>query len=487
MLIGRKELLCFTAILLLLGGGIGYYASGGPSPNPNPSQIGSVWTGTDLYPTGHIYLGAGGVDVNPILEHPETEASYIIWPNDPVTPTLYYAKDGTTGTVTSNANLTPLISGLIANQTAFTFKAGAYTIGTITLTGYYGVSFLGEVYPYTKTIGTILTLASGTNSDMFKATSGGSFSFTNLILKGNKGLNTWGFAINFDSVDAVHVENVNVFEFKGAGIVIIDGAESVIENVVSRDNDDDGLYILQENSVIRDCVTSHNLGNGFTFSWKGLSVENCIAYLNNKNGFNVATLVDSTFVSCRSWANDFHGFNIVTSENNAFMSCLAASNSNAANNTYYGMKIDNSNGTRVIGGEYCSNTLYWWSIQQHGIKDDGVYAVNNKIYGAIGYGNNAENFYVFNAGDRITDCVGFIDINSGSTTIASGTTSANVTHGLGYVPDANDIICSYGENPTNDAGSLYWDNFTAFQFTVHCLRDPGASNLDIVWSARRTP
>jgi len=74
---------------------------------------------------------------------------------------------------------------------------------------------------------------------------------------------------------------------------------------------------------------------------------------------------------------------------------------------------------------------------------------------------------------------------TGTGSIASGTTADIITHGLGYTPLAGDITITLTENPDNTPGAIWVDTIGATTFTVNCENNPGASNLDFAWSARR--
>jgi hypothetical protein len=79
--------------------------------------------------------------------------------------------------------------------------------------------------------------------------------------------------------------------------------------------------------------------------------------------------------------------------------------------------------------------------------------------------------------------------NSGVATILTTTTSIVINHGLSYTPTTANTAWSITplELSTNDPGQLYIDTFTATQATIHSRNDPGASNLDLLWSATRSP
>lgn len=74
--------------------------------------------------------------------------------------------------------------------------------------------------------------------------------------------------------------------------------------------------------------------------------------------------------------------------------------------------------------------------------------------------------------------------NSGTATIASGTTSIVVNHGLLATPSINDITLRAAENATTEPGTLWIDTITSTQFTINCRTNPGASNLDVGWRAK---
>jgi len=74
-------------------------------------------------------------------------------------------------------------------------------------------------------------------------------------------------------------------------------------------------------------------------------------------------------------------------------------------------------------------------------------------------------------------------VKSGTGSVASGATTAVITHGLGLTPTAADISVVFTEQGTNDYGRWWVDTITSTQFTVNVSADPGASNLDFSWKA----
>jgi hypothetical protein len=75
--------------------------------------------------------------------------------------------------------------------------------------------------------------------------------------------------------------------------------------------------------------------------------------------------------------------------------------------------------------------------------------------------------------------------NRGTATIAVGTTSVVVTHGLPHTPTAGDVLLTATSNPANDPGHIWWDNATTTQFTVNCKTAPTTTALTVAWRAEQ--
>lgn len=77
--------------------------------------------------------------------------------------------------------------------------------------------------------------------------------------------------------------------------------------------------------------------------------------------------------------------------------------------------------------------------------------------------------------------IGFVTENSGTGSIASGATTATITHGCSRTPTVDDIQITFAEQGSNDYGRFWVDTITSTQFRVNVSADPGASNLDFGW------
>ena len=105
-------------------------------------------------------------------------------------------------------------------------------------------------------------------------------------------------------------------------------------------------------------------------------------------------------------------------------------------------------------------------------------------------GNEIENNHIYGVATPLSDSGtntviqnnnGYTTENSGTATLANGSTSIAVNHGLDVTPSAGDIMVT----PMGSLGSasfFYIDTFTSTQFTIHTNADPGV-NVDFAWKA----
>lgn len=92
--------------------------------------------------------------------------------------------------------------------------------------------------------------------------------------------------------------------------------------------------------------------------------------------------------------------------------------------------------------------------------------------------------YVYDFRDNVCETanpmgVTFEAVGTGS--IASGATSATITHTLSRTPAASNFTIQFTENPTNDNGNVWLSSIGSATATLNVRNDPGASNLDFGW------
>lgn len=134
--------------------------------------------------------------------------------------------------------------------------------------------------------------------------------------------------------------------------------------------------------------------------------------------------------------------------------------------------------------DYESNDISAASGMAYGIlfntgTETGNRLARNRVSGATtaNFGGTAT------PSQTLTDNIGYVTEASGTGSIASGTTSATVTHGLAETPPSTSIRITLLENPTADPGNIWVDTIGATTFKVNCRNNPGASNLDFAWYA----
>lgn len=357
------------------------------------------------------------------------------------------------------------------------------------------------------------------------------------VLDGNKANNFAGAAysggIILKGCTRVLVDNVTfVDNYSNAFSTDKDGANDKCEEVVVRNcfvrgcngdsairmfncdyfsatgNKVDGCYVgiwcttsqygLVANNVIRDGNGADNL-NGGIGNGQGVSVSTSSSYIDVAD--NIIVNMDESDTdqtggygvqvnASREIAVEGNNITLCESEGiytaGATSYCIFSGNivhNNArggAQGTYSEVKLNCTTGYHVFVG----NTVLETGTRQcdylvnvlNGSSDHNI--IQSNMLSGVPVANmvnlaTATNFVRHNKG--------YLTENSGSDTVASGTTSKAVAHGLGLTPSAEHFSVIGKENPTNDVGTIWVDTIGAANFTVNVENDPGASNWDFGW------
>jgi hypothetical protein len=162
----------------------------------------------------------------------------------------------------------------------------------------------------------------------------------------------------------------------------------------------------------------------------------------------------------------------------------------ATNPSHYGISdIDSTmvtiTGNTITGGQPATAAM---NLRGPG----GIVAFNYVVKDDIWLTSTSQNFWVFennivsgfvlNQGtnNKVYRNKGYVTENSGAATIAAGTTSIVVTHGLATTPTRVYLT------PTNSMGNatkFYAGNLTTTQFTIYVDVDPGATTATFNWRA----
>ena len=328
-----------------------------------------------------------------------------------------------------------------------------------------------------------------------------------------------------DAETVVHgcrVENNNASvagQTLDAGIFVSNGtgqpSKVIVSDCISVGNRN-GYCIEDTNGgvMINNCIGASNFNYGLTFHtathctvnggfyylntydgigttgagerWHTLNGVQC--YKNLRYGANLGhdySVVGGQFVD-----NDSAGIVISSTVNNTITGAIIAGNGGIVSpTTPYGVYIIHGSLTdqNTITGCFFGNDYYSYRIadsQTYGIFEVGACSGNYSGNTFATYGSTQT---AFNRGvasiSIIRNNKGFVTENSGTGTIASGTTSAVITHGLGVTPTLDDLSIIFGEQGTADYGRWWISTITSTQFTLNVSADVGVSNLDFAWRA----
>ncbi len=256
-------------------------------------------------------------------------------------------------------------------------------------------------------------------------------------------------------------------------------------------------------TYVTNCVTEYNGGDGFYLSGS----ESFIYGLHSSaNGGTGAIIRGSEIHSSdlRIAQNQHHGLQVINSNNNTYSNIYIADWGLAATTAYYALQLTDTDDNLLYNNIFTGitidgdNTSYsWLGINIHGKRN--VFS-NCSVMGithrSVSFSSNGgynilsscqleagTDGTILNNGTNniIRDNQGYTTESSGTATLANGTTSIVVTHGLDVTPSAGDITVT----PIEAWGAMtefYIDTYTSTQFTIHADQDPG-QDVDFAWKA----
>lgn len=411
-----------------------------------------------------VWWVRGNADTVWFRKGEETEASYVIW-SDGLTPPTYYAKNGSSGAIDfSGIDASTVIQAAIDYVYAGArdggrvyLQEGLYTISS-TITIYGNLIIEGAGQQSTK-----LILANNADCNIFEYTGASNnlwFHMYHMLLDGNKDNNVAGTGIYINSVGQfqdIIIMHVFVARFSGDGFYTNQGW---------------GLRLI-------DFLAEYNEGHGINiFGGSRAQILSCKLRENAQQGINVrggGAIIMGNDVGMNGWGGLAFG-------------------GGADEGIVTGNTICDNTGSGLTLGDGCNDYVITSNMFDGGgtsIRGINVQATAYRTLIATNKFMDHTGAAILDTGSgtKINNNLGYVTENNGIATILDTTTSIVITHGLSYTPTSGNTAwtVTYLENPTNDPGSWYIDTFTATQATIHVFRDPGVSNLDIAWSARRTP
>lgn len=360
-----------------------------------------------------------------------------------------YSKDfqdglGFAGTTTRVSITNCTVENNTRDGCQFTGVTRATVLGNVIRTnGRFGVIF-GAGCDYARLIGNLLSGNSATDG------SGGgaaAISCTDVLFSSNTAEgNTLGHGLQFNTI-----------------------TRGVMAANVSRDNGISGLDLFATVLV----TLSGNVS--FNNSIRGIEVDSASFY--------------NTICNNIVQRNAGAGISVYRSPGTIVQGNFCTENGNGAIGEKFGIRLwDNVNtlpsGNCRLIGNTCTDDRGGSATQTHGISIEAA-----STTGTIVYGNNLSPnttgaiSYVVGSIARARDNNGWVTQNEGVATIASGTTSIVVTHGLASTPSINNIYLAASNAGTNDPGDIWISGITSTQFTINCRFNPGAGGITFGWRA----
>jgi hypothetical protein len=221
-----------------------------------------------------------------------------------------------------------------------------------------------------------------------------------------------------------------------------------------------------------------NSGHCLHFESTSTDVRVCSSEFRNSlaRGINAAG-ARASIVNCRIENNERDGIQVGQNDT-LIQGCLFKDNGQESANTYDDVTMGAVGGVRVLGCRF-EGTNVARHYDESSATGDPCMVMNNDFDGTPG----TAILRAQKTGTLVRNNRGWVTENSGTGSIASGTTADTITHGLSVTPTVDDIAITLAEDPTNSPGAIWVDTLTSTQFNVNCENDPGASNLDFGWRA----
>jgi len=338
-----------------------------------------------------------------------------------------------------------------------------------------------------NTLSTNLKLANGSNCNMIEYTS-----TARTYFGGIKDMKIDGNAANQTSGNILHItgywtdillENIYFSGAHGACIYAKSPTTGQIANVwITRCLLEAGNYGIQI-----DC-TDNATGGWWLDSCYSFALVTAL-YLDasaRANGSRFWQINNCFFAACEQ-----HGIYLKSVKRLLLSNSTIRNSGTSAAGTYDGIFIDNdatypTNRLTITGNQFYNHetgsVTQRYGINLSGANNDNIIITDNQ------FDNHATGdiniFAGANANGIIRNNIGFVTENKGTATVANGTTSIAVNHGLSYTPVAGDISVT----PTNSMCShtkFFVGTYTSTQFTITVNIDPGVSTATFAWRANK--
>jgi hypothetical protein len=474
---------------------------------------GTDYFAEDIVSTNHLYIA--GIDIEDYvtnlisggITNSSITASYMVW----IDGATYYAQDGSTGGIYSDADASTVIQYAIDNSPAgglIFFRDGIYADVDVVIDKH-GLRLVGSGRGNDGSPqgGTVIDCASGGGGgfDLSATEDRWNIYISDMTFTGGNHADTHG--IHSDSMTAdkklvFTIERCFFYGFKASGASGIDITN--YEGAIIRDcffcspTDAGDSIVLRNNDYyagnirIEDC---------YFWTDSGVTDMDCIHIITSNNKECNNFIISGNQFFNRDYPNYFIHADaasgpiklIVANNNRMEYACFLRSSGSGYlyNFNIYGNMIDS--GTNLAESIEMSAYVRSWNIHDNVLAATSGRTAITDASDQVSYPSKIHDNIFVSGGTYYTPTgsphtqvyqnSGYITENSGTGTLLSGQTHVHVTHGLSYTPTLDEISITWGENPTNVIADWWIDTIGATEFILNGV-DPGASNLDFGWSVR---
>lgn len=245
-----------------------------------------------------------------------------------------------------------------------------------------------------------------------------------------------------------------------------------------------GFWFQQfKNMSFSDCK-AYSCRQGFygasDVSGGTVQLSNCSAYgsIGSSSGVGFGVQPDAIVTGC--FAEECDGPGLLIQARCKVTGGVYRNNNRATSPTFLG-GINVQSDDNEITGVKCYDT-HSPKKQTHGIYiADG--ATGNQAFNNDLRNNLTNGIRLPAAANYVRQNPGFATENRGTDTIASGSTSKSVTHGLAITPRASEIMITFTGDATTDPTRFWWiTGIDSNSFTINVHTAPGGSGLGFEWA-----
>lgn len=308
----------------------------------------------------------------------------------------------------------------------------------------------------------VFKLKPGANYPLFvRANAATDIHFRSVGLDGNKANNIVGHPIEFAGVTDSSITHCHIFGSSQNGIRWDGCTGNLIAFNQVYENTFCGIRAGETGTSVHTRITGNYTLNNDVI---GISVDKVSRFIITSNNTN---------------NNGDNGIDLCASNQ-----CVVADNVSLSNTnqgiaidgwTYPGLHCDDD----IITGNVCMYNGQYGFDTANG--NNRLIVSNNNL---LNNGLGALNDTGTGSGKKIKENKGFVTENSGVVQVPAAANFVDVTHGLSFIPNFQDIQLTRSSNG-GASGNFWMTNLGAFTFRINTAANPGAGGAWFVWAVSR--